>query len=442
MPSFRLDTTVRRFGTTVLGGSPLKLFRLTDRGADVFGRIAAGEVVSRSRLSEAMLDSGVLHPVVAGQSHRWTPADVTVVVPTLGIPAHVPVGAVVVDDGSASPVPGAAIRLAENRGPAAARNAGLATVDTPLVAFVDADVALPPDWLSHLLPHFDDDRVALVAPRVRSHEVDGPLGRWERGHSPLDLGADPARVRAGSRVSYVPAAAIVCRTEALRAIGGLDETLRFGEDVDLVWRLDAAGWRCRYEPTVEVEHDPRPSWRAWATQRISYGSSAAPLARRHPGALAPVSASAWSASVWVLGVLGHPLLAGLVGAGTGAALTRKLPDVPPSTAFGLATTGNARAGLQLATAIRRAWWPFVLLAALRSRRARRVLVAALLAAGHPLRVVDDLTYSIGVWLGIVRERTIAPLLPDLASWPGHTPPVPAPTTTPTPTGAEPLPSPG
>src|SRR5690606_24922733 len=155
---------------------------------------------------------------------------------------------------------------------------------------------------------------------------------------------------------------------------------------------------------------------------------------------APVRASAWSVSVWALGVLGHPLIAGLVGTGTGAALARKLPDVPASTAFGLATTGTARVGEQLATAVRRTWWPVVLLAALRSRRARRVLTATLLAAGHPLRVVDDLAYSIGVWLGVVRERTVAPLLPDLTPWPGRTPP--STPTAPTSTGTEPLPSTG
>ena len=444
MPRFRLDATVRQFGTTVLGGSPLKLFRLTDRGAAVFARIAAGEDVAHSRISSAMLDSGVLHPVFTSRSDRCTPADVTVVVPTLGVPAHVPEGAVLVDDGSATPVSNATIRLAENRGPAAARNAGLATVSTPFVAFVDADVSLPPDWLTELLPHFDDDRVALVAPRVRSRRNDSLLGRWEHGHSPLDLGPEPARIRAGTRVSYVPAAAIVCRTEALTAIAGFDEALRFGEDVDLVWRLDAAGWRCRYEPAVVVEHHPRRSWWGWVVQRVGYGSSAAALARRHPGALAPVRASGWSIAVWVLGVLGHPLLAGTVGAGTGVALAHKLPDLPASASFGLAATGNARAGEQLATAVRRAWWPLVLLAALRSRRARRVLAAATLAAGHPLRVADDLAYSVGVWVGVVRHRTIAPLVPRLASWPGRTPaPLPPPRRpTPTPERAEQLPSSG
>lgn len=431
MTRFRLDASVRWTGSVVLGGSPLKLFRLTDRGVRVLDRIRAGDDVARSRLTESFLDAGVIHPVPTSPG-RFGVHDVTVVVPALGRPGHLPAGAIVVDDGSKPPLVGAAVRIEPTRGPAAARNAGLDLVTTPLVAFVDTDVDVTPGWLEPILPHFDDDRVALVAPRVRSAPGTGRLARWERRHSPLDLGPGPARVRAGSRVSYVPAAAIVCRTDALRSLGGFDPTLRFGEDVDLVWRLDEAGWRCRYEPGSEVVHAPRPTWRAWARQRIAYGSSAAPLAARHPGALAPVRASRWSLAVWALAASGHPLLGGALSAATGAALARRLPDLPAATASSLATSGNLRAGAQLATAIRRAWWPVLVIAAARSRRARGVLVAAALAARHPLAVVDDVAYSLGVWRGVVHGRTLAPLLPDLTSWPGRT--------TPSPSRAEPLPS--
>src|SRR4029079_460923 len=122
------------------------------------------------------------------------------------------------------------IRMGTNRGPAAARNAGLAKVDTPLVAFLDTDVEAADGWLEPLLGYFDDPRVALVAPRVRSTPRSGHLAMYESARSPLDLGDEAARVAAGTRVSYVPAAALVVRTEALRAIGGFDETLRVGED--------------------------------------------------------------------------------------------------------------------------------------------------------------------------------------------------------------------
>ena len=65
------------------------------------------------------------------------------------------------------------------------------------------------------------------------------------------------------------------------------------------------------------------------------------------------------------------------------------------------------------------WWPLVAVAALRSRTARRVLLAAALAARHPVRLADDVAYSVGVWSGIVAERTLAPLVPEISSWPGR-----------------------
>ena len=242
--------------------------------------------------------------------------------------------------------------------------AGLDQVTTPLVAFVDADVVLPDAWLDGLLPHFDDPRVGLVAPRVRSTPGSSVLERYEALRSPLDLGPEPARIRAGTRVSYVPAAAIVVRVDAIREVGGFDPDVRFGEDVDLVWRLDEAGWSCRYEPAVEVHHPPRPTWRAWVRQRIDYGSSAAPLAKRHPGRLAPVRMSGWSAGSWALAAAGHPLAGVVVGAGSAAALVPKLADVPPQVACASPGWATCHAGRLLADAVRRVWWPIV-----RDRRA-------------------------------------------------------------------------
>jgi mycofactocin system glycosyltransferase len=413
---YLLDPSVRRFGTTIVGGSPLTVFRVTESGRDLVERLAAGEAVGRSPLVDRLLDTGAAHPLPGDTT--LTVADVTVVVPVFGQAPDAPPGSVVVDDGSSPPIQGATIRLERNAGPAAARNAGMATVTTPLVAFVDADVSLPDGWLDGLLPHFADPAVGAVAPRIRSAVGAGALARYERGHSPLDLGDEPARIRAGSRVSYVPAAVLVCRTAAVDEIGGFDTDLRFGEDVDLVWRLDDAGWVCRYEPSIVAEHAPRSDWGGWVRQRVGYGSSAAPLARRHRGRLAPLRMNGWSLASWLLAAFGHPLLAGAVGAGSAAALVPKLPDIPGAEAFRLAAEGNVRAGDQIARAIRRAWLPIVALAAVRSRAARTVLVASVLAGRHPLVVADDAAYCAGVWRGMLSERTIDPIVPDIVSWPG------------------------
>jgi mycofactocin glycosyltransferase len=324
------------------------------------------------------------------------------------------------------------LRLDRNGGPAAARNAGFAAVTTPLVAFLDTDVSASSGWLDALLPHFTDERVALVAPRVASVAGASALADYEATHSPLDLGDQPARVSAGTRVSYLPAAALVCRTDSLRGLGGFDTAMRVGEDVDLVWRLAEAGFRCRYEPLSVVHHEPRSSWRALAVQRMGYGRSAAPLARRHPGALAPVRCSAWSAAVWGLVAVRRPVAAGLLAAGTALALARRLRDLPPAEVARLVGLGHLAAGRQLALALTRVWWPLALLCAVLMRRARPVVAAALLAPSVaeaarrrsirpllqlPARLLDEGAYAVGVWQGVVQQRSPEALLPRFTTWP-------------------------
>lgn len=441
MTSYVLDRTTRRPAGTdvVIGGSPLRLFRLTAAGGALYDRIAAGDDLARSpssdRLIDRLVDAGAIHPAPSTMASPFGLTDVTVVVPALGL-GQAALGeivtccsgvaeVVVVDDGSdpaVGSVDGARVlRLRTNAGPAVARNAGLGAVATPLVAFVDADVRLHPGWLAPLLGHFADERVALVAPRVASAAGEGPVARYEEEHSPLDLGAEPARVAPGTRVSYVPAAAIVVRTDVLRSIGGFDRTMRYGEDVDAVWRLIRYGRRARYEPAVVVHHRPRSTWRDLVAQRRAYGSSAGPLARRHGAALAPVRISGWSAGVWALVAIGHPVVGGGLAAGSAATLVRTLREVPAAESLRLAALGHLHAGRLLADAGRRAWWPLLSGAALVSRRGRRIAFAAALPAllrGGWARLLDDVAYGAGVWQGVLASRQLGPLLPRFPAWPG------------------------
>jgi mycofactocin glycosyltransferase len=447
-PRYRADSSLRRFGNLVIGGSPLRLFRMSLGGALAVDAMIAGEALSpvQQQLARRLADAGALHPVYT--SSAAVAADVTVVVPAFreSVPATPAFDGVheviVVDDASPQPVSAAPglrlIRRDLNGGPGAARNTGLADVATEFVAFVDSDTriagAAAQEWLAPLLAHFADERVALVAPRVvAAAESDGALQRYEATRSPLDLGAEPARIAWGTRVSYVPAATVVCRVAALRSIGGFDESLRFGEDVDLVWRLARDGWVCRYEPAVTVQHRTRSSLRAWVQQRVGYGTSAAPLAARHPGALAPLRMSGWSAVVWALIALRRPVIALGVAGTTSFALTRKLRDLPAQEALRLAGLGHLYAGRQVASAVTRAWWPIVLPLAVVVRRLRPAVAAAFVVpavidwATQPkrldpvrsvmLRAADDAAYSVGVWKGVRRLRSAAALVPSFMNWP-------------------------
>jgi mycofactocin glycosyltransferase len=443
MTTYRLDGSVRRVTpVTLLGGSPLRLFRLTEAGAAMIDRVTDGEPVSVNTLVERLVDAGVIHPQSSGIG-PFSTDDVTIVVPAYapaGTTLHIPaLGArvVVVDDASpgmvVAPAGATVIRRPTNGGPSAARATGLEHVTTALVAFVDTDVSVAAGWLDDLIRHFADESVVAVAPRVRCDVGDSLIARYESSRSPLDLGPDPARVRARTRVSYVPTAALVARTKAISDIGGFDPILRTGEDVDLVWRLDERGGRVRYEPSVVVAHAPRRTLLEFVKQRRGYGRSAAPLAQRHAGALAPVGVSGWSAGVWAAVVFGQPVGAAAVAVGTGVALIRKLPQLPPREAARLVALGHLGAGRQVAAAITRVWWPMLLPLALVSRRVRRVLLAAWLIPAASdwkrsgtrldpirytgLRLLDDMSYGVGVWEGALRERTIDPLVPDLTSWP-------------------------
>jgi mycofactocin glycosyltransferase len=447
-----LDPRVRPLegGRVLIGGSPLRLLRLSDGGARAVRRLATGATISATgpdaRLARHLVDAGMAHPRPAPR-HRGG-REVAVVVPVRDRPAALgralagvgPVAElVVVDDGStdpgavasvAAPIGARLLRHPRPRGPAAARNRGLAATRAPLVAFVDSDCELPPEWLEGLLGHLDDPAVGLVAPRVAGPPAapgDGVLARYEHIRSPLDMGPREAAVGAGGGVPYVPAAVLLVRREAAAAAGGFDETLRVGEDVDFAWRLTATGWLARYEPAVRVRHPARTA-DGWLGQRFAYGVSAAALARRHPGRLAAIELSPEAAAGWALLLLGRPGLA-LALTGVGALrLGRRLPLRRRwAEAARLSALGHRAMGRRLADQVVRTWWPVALAAAVRWPAARRVVAACVLlpaleewwrrrpgldpARYCALRTLDAAAYGAGVWLGCLRERIPAPLLP-------------------------------
>ncbi len=463
---FIVDSSWRRpnDGNVIFAGSPIKIFRLGGGGKTIAAMIEATQVLpdGHQMLTTRLLDAGAIHPLVtAGEAGPFTLKDITVVIPAYVrsqreatmlsnlIQQCSGVGRIiVVDDASTQaltiPRDVFKIALSTNSGPGAARNAGLGHVATPLVVFVDLDVALTATTLPELLPLFVDALVGVAAPRIRcdpygikasARSMADYIAKYESSRSPLDLGNVTARIAPGTRISYAPTAVWMCRSEAIRGIGGFDVDMRVGEDVDALWRLIAAGWRCRFEPNAVATHAPRPTLHDFVQQRRVYGRSAAALASRHRGAVAPVRVSGYSAGAWLLVACGLPFLGILVGAYTVVALSRKLRAVPNAMqeSLRLAGLGNLHAARIVASAITRAWWPIALTLAFFSRRARRVvLVAAIAPAMHEwwsqrpaidplryiaLRLVDDVSYGLGVWEGVIVARNAEALMPDLSSWP-------------------------
>ena len=445
------DASTREFdgGTVLLGGSPLRLFRISERAGRLVEQWRSGHVVGPGRgaqlLARRLVSAGAFVPQATGGP--FGNDDVTVVVPVRDRPAQLDrllgalsgLACIVVDDASADA--GATKEIAErhgarfvglttNVGPAGARNAGVALAHTALVAFVDSDCVPADGWLEPLLGQFDDPLVAATAPRITRA---GGSARYEAARSSLDRGDRAGPVRPGSRVPFVPSAALLVRADVALGPDLFDASLRGGEDVDLVWRLGEAGWDVRYVPSSTVAHDDPTTLRAFLARRAFYGTTAAPLARRHGEALAPVHLSGWTLAVWSLVLARRPVLALATLAASVTILARRLRGLvrdPVGVAAHIAGGGTARAAAPALSALTRAWSPALVLG-LAFRRTRVVSALALLIPAlrdwtsdpqglGPVRAVavhvaDDVAYGTGVWVGCARERTLVPLVPRV-SW--------------------------
>lgn len=445
----------------LVGGSPLRALRLSEKAREVLGGAGfAGDLVVRDAtsaiLAGRLLDGNFADPVL--DDRDVAAGEMTVVIPVRDragqldrtLASLTGLHCLVVDDASEDPTAVAAVAavhgadvvaLPVNVGPAGARNAGLERVRTPYVAFVDSDVAVTTRTLLSVCRHFADPAVALAAPRVRSRSLasEGPSSRpprwferYDEWSSSLDLGQVAASVGPRAAVAWLPSACLVGRTEALREVGGFDSTLRVGEDVDLVWRLVGAGSVVRYDPSREAAHDTRSSLRGWLGRKFVYGSGGATLGRRHGTVVAPAELSPAMAVAAGALLLRRPWGVPVALAGTlwtNRTLSRALPRVPGVRLLSLelSTRGLGWAVRQEASLLLRDWWPATLLGSVASPRARRAVASALVVDSivalatrrHPPGLVvalagrrlDDAAYGAGLWVGAVRGRSVTALLP-------------------------------
>jgi mycofactocin glycosyltransferase len=311
-------------------------------------------------------------------------------------------------------------------------------VTTELVAFVDSDCVVGDDWLAALVDHFADPLLAAVAPRVVPVSPAPPpsvRALFSSVRSPLDMGTEEGQVAPGGRIPYVPSAVLVVRRDTLAR--PFDPALRYGEDVDLVWRLHDAGWRVRFVPQATVEHEEPSTWPGLLLRRFRYGTAAAALLRRHPGRLSHAVLRSWPATAVVLALAGRPRATLALSAAHAAVLSLRLRKngVRPARAclWAAAGVGHTVVGIGHAATMFTAPVLFAALVPRRTRRQALVLLAAAPLAEwartrprlDPLRwtaacIADDIAYGTGVWRGCLIDRTLEPIRPTL-SWRAATP---------------------
>ncbi len=287
-------------GRTEAGGGRAR-YRLLSPLMGVDGYLVAElcertRLVRHERLGEdrellaADLDGDERHGIASSVDHVAEPA-VSVIVPARNASATLPrtlaalaatdfnqtVECIVVDDAStddtaqiAEDAGAVLVRLPEQSGPGAARNAGIAAARADLLAFTDADCEPSPGWLPALVAALGDadlvqgpvtpDPALSVGPFDRTLHLAGPSPRYETAN--LAVRRSIAE-RVGGFTPFVPGADGAGAGLRPRVDQG-----HFGEDVVFGWSARRAGARVVFAPDAVVHHAVFPRRRrAYVAER-------------------------------------------------------------------------------------------------------------------------------------------------------------------------------
>jgi len=183
------------------------------------------------------------------------------------------------------------VRLPDNAGIPAGRNAGADAATGDLIFFLDDDGWLPETGtFDHLRTLFAaDPRLGIVSFRIEDPET----GDSMRRHVPRLRAGDPLR---SSYVTTFLGGASVVRRRCWDQCGGLPGNFFFAhEETDLAWRALDRGWRIRYDAQAVMRHPATAASRHDVYYRLN-ARNRVWLARRNlPAPLVPLYLGVWVA---------------------------------------------------------------------------------------------------------------------------------------------------
>jgi mycofactocin glycosyltransferase len=191
----------------------------------------------------------------------------------------------------------------EERSSYHARNVGARATANEWLLFTDSDCRPGPTLLDDYFREPLGDRVGIVAGGVvPAAAQDALVARYarSRGHVNeayhMDTGPYPAGVTAN----------LLVRRAAWDELGGYQEGVRSGADVEFCWRAQEAGWTLEYRPLARVEHLHVERLRPMLRKTARWAAGRAWINGRYPGSFPrprlarALVRSAGGALVWTL----------------------------------------------------------------------------------------------------------------------------------------------
>ena len=225
----------------------------------------------------------------------------------MGESAHAsrPFEVIVVDDGSEDAsidiarqaANGRPLRIiaGPGRGASAALNTGFRAARYPIVCQVDQDVTIRRGWTTRLVAALADPRVAAAQGRYvldRSARVGARVMAidLEQRYDALSAASKNDALSAtftkdafgGAATDHVCTGNTAYRAEAVHAAGLFDESLGYGNDNDLSYRLRAAGCKLAFVREATSVHHWRDSFPTYLRQQYGFGYGRLDVVAKHP----------------------------------------------------------------------------------------------------------------------------------------------------------------
>jgi GT2 family glycosyltransferase len=167
----------------------------------------------------------------------------------------------------------------ENRGLSVARNVGAEAATGEIVAYTDSDCVADPDWLTYLVARMEEGGLAACGgpnfPPPEDALVPAAVAVSPGGPTHVLISDEVAEHIAGCNMAF--------RRDALLALGGFDPQYRAaGDDVDICWRFQDAGYTIGFSAAAVVWHFRRNTVRAYLNQQKGYGKAEALVYAKHP----------------------------------------------------------------------------------------------------------------------------------------------------------------
>ena len=157
-------------------------------------------------------------------------------------------------------------------GPAAGRNAGARVARGDIFVFCDADDVASPGWLEACAAA--SDKYQFIAGGLDHYALNPFAPPWKQR-----VLLEPPKTPWGER--FADSANMVISRTAFEAVAGFSEDMLRSADVDLAWRLEAAGYPLYFEPAALMAKRDRSTLRQVWRQSARWGAADVQLWKRH-----------------------------------------------------------------------------------------------------------------------------------------------------------------